>query len=228
VRSLAASIVLSLLALPGCCGVARVVCAIEAPPSPPKGTRDTPAAAVDFLIEAFRERRISDIYRSLHPDFRSDCGGFSQAEFAAAYDRFEEDFDADARSLAASTRSPAGGDPGGPVGVALRNEADGAEVTIWFVNEPRVRVVTKDDWVGTLEGAIDKAALVRLEGGRLGLPADLELATVCDVGPDALDRLRGGDVVRVEIHDDWLVRHVPTETARNIRFLDKIKEHLGR
>jgi hypothetical protein len=78
--------------------------------------------------------------------------------------------------------------------------------------------------VDVIEGTVDMHALVRLADGRLTLPAEFDLTTLDDVEWATVAPLRSEDVVRVEFSDDWRVRSIDVEHARNIWFLDKLKE----
>lgn len=227
--ALLAALIGASLALPGCCGIARVMCEVKAPQSPARGTRDSPEEAVDYLVDAFRNRRINDIYTSLHPDFRRENGGFTQEQFQYVYDKYEQDFVADAGSLAASERTLLKVDETNHLAfMRLVNASTGAEVVVVFMDQPKIRVVTKDDFVGTIGGPVEMSDLVTLSEGRLRLPADFPLTSIENVQPETVAGLASSDVLRVEIHHDWLVRAVPREQAKNIRFLDRFQEHLGK
>lgn len=205
---------------------AHWLCPCPTPVCEGVGTRDTPDDAVDFLALCFRDRRIAEIYESFHREFREEQGGFTLEEFALAYEEFEADFAADARTLVAAERTWRDAGPGAKL-VELTSSATGAFLPIEFVDRPRLRLVTTDSFAPEIEVRVDLAALVRLEDGRLGLPASFDLTehgvpkeTVAGIGPE--------QIVRVEIAHDWLVRRIDTERARNVRFLDKIKEHAAR
>jgi hypothetical protein len=197
----------------------------------PGTSRDTPDATVDLLIDAFRNRRIGDIYDSFHPEFRAEAGGFTKEEFSVAYEKFEADFKSDAANLATATRTwtkqpwrVGGRDLGVLETVRLTDAASGAEVVFALANRPRIRVVTHDRFVGVIEGPVDKSALVRLADGRLALPSDFPLTSIEGVQPETVQGLTGADIVRVEIADDWLVRLVPPEHAKNIRLVDQMNQ----
>lgn len=213
------------LCLTGCCSLARLACGIEAPPSPPRGNRDTPDAAVDFLIDAFRNRRIDDIYKSFHPSFTAENGSFSQSDFSVAYDHYEADFAADAETMAAAQRKvpPA---TGNVVEVELTDATTGAYLVLTFENQPRIRIATKNPFARSIEGPVDMHALVKLESGRLTLPQNFALTSIENLSPELAAALKSADILRVEISDDWLVRGIDPARSKNIRFVDKIKEHL--
>lgn len=230
-RSIPATILAACLALPGCCAIAHLVCPCPAPTSPTCLTRETPDAALDFLVDSFRNRRIGDIYATFHPSFVRENGGFSQEEFSVAYEKFEQDFAADAESLSSAQRELRDATmPDGTAVVRARlvNAAAGAEVVLYLENRPKIRVVTSNVFLPPIEGVVDKASLVRLSGGHLGLPEDFALTSIENVRPETVNGLTGKDVVRVEFADDWVVRLVPPGEAKGIRFLDKLKETIGR
>lgn len=221
----AALVALAAFATPGCCAIAQMTCGFPVPKSPPRGNRDTPEAAVDYLVDAFKNRRIDDIYNSFHPSFTAENGSFTEQDFAVAYSHYEADFLADAETMAAAGRKIPE-TTGSTVLVELTDASTGAYLPIAFENRPRIRIVTKHPVIGTLEGAVDMRALVKLEKGRLALPANFALTSIENVSPEAANALKSSDVVRVEISDDWLVRAIDPSQSRNIRFVDKIKEHL--
>jgi hypothetical protein len=208
---------------PGCSVVAHAIWPCPPAVSRDPGTRETPDAALALMIAAFRDGRRGDIYGSFHPAFVEEQGGFSQEEFSLAYEQYLEDFAADAKTLAAADRTsrPA---RDGIVVVDLDDPASGAHVSIAFANRPKIRVFTTNEFVGPIEGTVDMHAMVGLAGGRLTLPAEFDLTTLENVEPEMVAALKSEDVVRVEFSDDWLVRSIDIEHARNIRFLDKLKE----
>lgn len=216
-------LVAAALSTPGCTVLAHWIWPCPVAVSLASGTRETPDAALDFLIAAFEDRRIGDIYDSFHPAFVAEEGGFSQQDFALAYEKFEDDFAADAKVLASARRTPRER-RGGAAVVNLDDAASGAHVAIAFENRPKIRVVTTDEFVGPIEGVVDMHALVRLEDGRLALPATFDLTSLEGVEKETVAGLSTKDVVRVEFSDDWRVRSIDVEHARNIRFLDKLKE----
>jgi len=213
------------LATPGCCALAQMVCGFPVATSPPKGNRDTPADAIDYLIDAFKRRDIDAIYKSFHPQYTAENGQFSEGDFAIAYDHYEADFAADAETMAAAEcKVPQ--TTGNTVVVELVDEKSGAYLPITLENRPRIQIVTKHPIIGTIEGTVDMRALVRLENGRLTLPQNFPLTSIENVSPEAAKALKSSDIVRVEISDDWLVRAIDARQSKNIKFVDKIKEHL--
>ncbi len=221
----------------GCCDLAHLVCPCPPPIVCPPGalTRDTPDHAVDFLIDAFRNRRVGDIYESFHPDFIHENGDFPASDFDVAYHRYEEDFTADALSLISATRAwlppqhvrdrETGADLGLLAFVKMVNLQTGAQVLFALKNRPKIRIVTTDRFVRTIGPVpFDKEGLVRLENGHLSLPADFDLASIENMHRETFSGIKSSDVVSVEIADDWQVRFVPQDKARNIRFIDKLKE----
>jgi hypothetical protein len=221
----AALVLLAALAAPGCCALAQSFCAFPVPTSPPRGNRDTPEAAVDYLVDAFRNRRIDDIYNSFHPEFTQENGSFAEGDFAVAYSHYESDFAADAETMAAAARKVTPSRDGAVL-VELTDAKSGGYLPIELEDRPRIRIVTKHPVIGTIEGPVDFRALVKLENGRLTLPANFPLTSIENVSPATANALKSSDVVRVEISDDWLVRRIDAKRTRNIRFVDKIKEHL--
>ncbi len=221
-----AALLAVLACLPGC----WVLCAFcPVVKSPPRGDRDTPENAVDFLVDAFRRDAVLDLFESLHEDFRAENGKFGASDFSAAYAKYKDDFRADAESLAAAARSDVAVDAQGVAWITLRGGPTSAEVTIGFVDVPKILVATKDPVVPQIGPAeIDKSRLVRLADGRLSLPAEFDLTSIQGVSKETVAGIRSEDVLRVEIHDDWVVRYVPQERAKNIRFLDKLKELTSR
>ena len=218
-------IVVAAFSASGCCALAQMTCGFPVPKSPPKGNRDTPDEAISYLIDAFRDRRIDDIYKSFHPDFTAENGAFSEGDFAAAYSHYEADFAADAETMAAAERKI----PetfGSVVVVELSDAKTGAYLPITLENRPRIQIVTKNAFIGTIEGAVDMRALVKLEDGRLTLPQNFPLTSIENLSPEAAKALKSSDILRIEISDDWLVRGIDARQSKNIRFVDKIKEHL--
>jgi hypothetical protein len=220
----AALVVAVAFAASGCCALAQMACGFPVPP-PQRGNRDTPDAAVDFLIDAFKNRRIADIYQSFHPDFKAENGEFSEGDFAVAYSHYEADFAADAEAMAAAERKIPG-TTGNIVVVELSDAKTGAYLPITLENQPRIQIVTKNAFVGTIEGAVDMRALVKLEDGRLTLPQNFPLTSIENLSEETAKKLKSSDILRVEISDDWLVRRIDARQSRNIKFVDKIKEHL--
>ena len=218
-------VVVAAFSASGCCALAQMACDFPVVKSPPRGNRDTPEAAIDYLIDAFRNRDIDGIYRSFHPDFTTENGSFSEQDFAIAYSHYESDFAADAETMAAATRKIPD-TAGDVVVVELTDAKTGAYLPITLENRPRIQIVTKNPFVGTIEGAVDMHALVKLEDGRLTLPQNFPLTSIENLSPEAAKALKSSDILRIEISDDWLVRGIDARQSKNIRFVDKIKEHL--
>lgn len=207
----------------GCSVFVHAIWPCPAEVSRDPGSRETPDSALATMISAFRDGRKGDIYDSFHPAFVEEQGGFSKQDFVLAYEKFEEEFTADAKTLAAATATSRPR-KGGVAVVDLDDAASGAHVTIAFENRPKIRVFTTDEFVPEIHGTVDMHAMVRLENGRLSLPAEFDLRSLENVEPEMVDPIRSEDVVRVEFSDDWLVRSIDVEHARNIRFLEKLKE----
>jgi hypothetical protein len=221
----AALIAVAALAPAGCCSLARMACSFPVPKSPAKGDRSTPDAAVDFLVDAFRRRATLDVYESFHRAFIEENGGFHADEFATAYHHFEADFAANAESLADAERKVVE-ESQDRVVIELTNAKTGAFLPIVFEDRPKFLLVTKDPLADRIPASIDMRALVRLEDGRLSLPANITLTTIEGVSPEMVAGLKSSDVLRVEFFHDWLVRSIDPARAKNIHFMDKIKEHL--
>lgn len=199
------------LLLPGC--LCAVFCRTPAPESPPRLTRDTPQEAVDFLVDSFENRRIQDIYTSLHPEFVESNGDFSAGEFTALYNEYEADFLADASTLSVADRSQvAYGTSGQVAGITLAG--GGARITLYFKNRPAYRVVLKDPDVGAIPGTlISMTDAVAVQGDVVGVVQPLSLQGIPGVRP--------GEVKRIELHDDWLLWAI--QDPEGIRFLDRIE-----
>jgi hypothetical protein len=223
----AALLVVAASVLSGCTMIAHAIWPCPEQPPSSRLTRDTPDEAVDFLTDAFENRRVGDIYVSLHPQFVRENGDFSQADFQLAYERWEEDFIADGRNMAEAERTfrPLSG---AEVVVELTNASTGAFLPIVLVDRPKIRVVTTNPFIAPIEGPVDMKALVRLADGRLALPADFALTSIENVRPATVAGLKSEDVVRVEFFHDWLVRSVDVARAKNVRFMDKIKEYVAK
>jgi hypothetical protein len=221
----AAALVLAASTMSGCTMVAHWIWPCPLPETASRLTRETPDDAVDYLIDAFRNRRVIAVYESLAPDFRKENGDFTREDFSLAYERFEPDFRADAESMADADRTVHAA-VGGEVLVELTNPSTGAYMPIVLVDRPRIRIVTKNPNVGTIDAPVDMRSLVRLENGRLSLPSDFQLTSIENVSPATAAKLKSEDIVRVEISDDWVVRRIDVEKAKGIRFMDKIKEYV--
>jgi hypothetical protein len=213
-RSRLGALVLATVALSpaGCCSIAQVMCGIEAPRAPLEATRDAPEGSLDYLAQAFDRRAITEIYESLHADFVNSHGGFSAAEFAAAYERYEDLFLSDAETLRLAERTP----------VVLRNGDAWVRVTrgatfavLVFRNAPRYRIHLKHPDVPWIEGRLaDISSSISLEGG--------VLRVVRPLGLEGYEGIAPGLVKRVELFDDWLLADVPEWSG--IRFLERLEE----
>jgi hypothetical protein len=214
-QRLAATVLLAVLALAlsGCCSVWAAFCREEPPRSPPRFTRDTPQEAVDFLVDAFQNRRVREVYDSLHPDFVREQGGFSRAEFASGYGRIESHLTADAARIQAARRS----DTVWRDGLAFVY-VESADMSVWlaFQNRPATQVKAEDPDFGPVEVAStleDLAAAIEVSSGGVFVTAPARLEGH-PVDPDS--------VVRVAFHHDWLLRHVME--PRNVRFVERLRE----
>jgi hypothetical protein len=226
-RATHAAVVLAALMSGGCCHVVHWVCPCPVPRCPNPGARDTPDAVVDLLADAFRNRRIGDIYDTFHPAFVEQNGGFTETEFSVAYEKWEDDFIADAETLASAKRTVRP-QANGSVLVELESAETGAYLPVLLENRPRIRVVTKNEFVPPIVGPVDLDALVRLKDGKLSLSSELDLKAIGGLSKEAAAELTSADVVSVELTDYWTVRDIDPERCKNIRFLDKLKEYLAK
>jgi hypothetical protein len=225
-RATHAAVVVAALMTGGCCQLAHLVCPCPNPRCPAT-SRETPGAVVDLLVDAFRNERIGDIYDTFHPAFRAENGNFTESEFEVAFGKWKADFAADAETLAAATRTvrPA---QQGRVLVELADAQTGAYLPLLLENRPRLRVVTRNEFVPPIEAVVDVHTLVTLKDGKLSLPPELDLTKVAGLSPETAAQLTSADVLRVEFTDFWMVREIDPARCRNIRFLDKIKEYLAK
>ena len=97
--------------------------------------------------------------------------------------------------------------------VWLANQAVGAQFPIAFKDMPKIRIVTTDPFVGTIEGGVDIATAVRLENGRLSLPSNFDLTSIENVQKETVAGLTSADVVRVEISHDWRAWRINPSSA---------------
>ena len=226
-RATHAAVVLAALMTGGCCHVVHWVCPCPVPRCPDPGARDTPEAVIDLLADAFRNRRIGDIYDTFHPAFVEQNGRFTETEFSVAYEKWEDDFIADAETLATAKRTVLP-QQNGSVLVELESGETGAYLPVLLENRPRIRVITKNEFVPPMSGPVDVHALVKLEDGVLSLPPELDLKALTGLPREAAAQLTSADVVSVELTDYWMVRDIDPARCRNIRFLDKLKEYLAK
>ena len=225
-RAIHAAVVLAALTTGGCCQIAHLVCPCPNPRCPAT-SRATPDATVDLLVDAFRNRRLGDLYDTFHPEFRRQNGDFTESEFEVAYGKWEADFLADAETLAAATRKVTPRKDG-RVLVELEDKSSGAYLPIVLENRPQIRILTKNEFVGTLHRDFDVHALVKLQDGKLTLPLEFDLRTIENVQEETVAPLTSADVIAVELTDHWTVRDIDPDRCRNIRFLDKLKEYLAK
>lgn len=225
-RATHAALLLAALITGGCCQFAHLVCPCENPRCPAT-SRQTPEELVDLLVDAFRNGRIGDIYDSFHPAFVEQNGKFTETEFEVAYRKWREDFAADAETLAGAKRSVHEGKDG-RVLVELEDARTQAYLPLVLENRPRLRVVTRNDFIGTQGGPYDVHKFVQLQNGKLQLPSEIDLASVTGLPPEATSQLTSADIRSVELTDYWTVRDIDPARCRNIRFLDKLKEYLAK
>jgi hypothetical protein len=211
------------LSTSGCCSIAQVMCGFEPARAPVKGNRATPEAAVDYLVDAFRNRQRAELYESFSAEFKRENGDFSLSEFSVAYDKAEAEFVADAESLADAERHWQ--EPRGDVVVVeLSNPATGAFFPIAFVNRPRLRVVTDDPFLQEISAPATRGLVLKLADGRV----TIDLTKLEGAQKETFQGLTEKNIQSLEFSDDWQVRGIDTARARNIRFLDKIKEYAGK
>jgi hypothetical protein len=199
----------------GCCVVAHALCPLEPPASPAPLTRDTPEEAVEFLIEAMGERRIKELYDSLHPRLVEDWGGFGVQDFRTAFLHYEDDFAEDASVLAGADRS----ETRYVDGVAEITLSSGdRRLTVHLVDAPSSLIRVDDEFFGTVRdsASFEPAAAYRLDGDRLRIELTLPLPA---------DGIAPESITRLELRHDWQI--VGWSDANNIRFLDRVREALG-
>lgn len=212
-------LLLSAFALPGCCGFARAFCPVKAPDAPPRLHRDTAEEAIDYLVDAFRRRDRADIYQSLHPDFRAQYGGFSQAEFTSAFDEYEHLFREDAEDFAQAQRTPTAKSANGVFqGVRLDSLSGQMTVLLVFKRTTRAYVKLDDDFVPESLGAVPSMGeTLQIEDGWVFLKEPVYFEGLSGVSPD--------QAVRLELHDDWLLHDV--RNASGVRFIDRLRQMQG-
>ncbi len=200
------------VSLPGCCAL---FCRVPAPEGAPRLHRDFPDEAVDFTVDAFRNRRIRDIYASLHPEFRERYGSFSLGDFTAAFREYEDLFRQDAERFAKSDRSAVQYSRDGKFAGILLIEGD-MSAELVFKNRPIANVRLDDEFVPESSAPIGSLAeVIQIEDGYL-FPRV----------PVAFDGLRGASptsLARLEYHNDWLIWDI--RNPRNVKFLERIEEH---
>jgi hypothetical protein len=202
--------------LPGCCSIARALCPVEQPlVGDTRLTRDTPAESLDYLVSAFRDRRIGDIYDSLHPDFRARYGDFSLAEFTSAFEEYEDLFQQDAEALRTAERATTRMNPERTHGaIAVRNDDMGAIVI--FRRRDVAYVKLDDDFVS------ESRVLTPPIGTLVSVDAD---GWVVPMQPIRFEELGGVDpasIQRLEYRQEWLVHEL--RDVRGVRFLERIEE----
>ncbi len=219
-RLLSVATTAAALVLSGCCSLARGLCPVEQPARPyTRLTRDTPEEALDFLIEAFRDRRIADIYATLHPDFRESqhAGGFSLSEFTSAFEEYEQLFQDDAADFAAAERSPVQRSADGQyASIALRHGDMGAIVL--FRRRDVAFARFDDDFVSS------STAFVQPLGSMLQFDDDGWLQPTQKVHFDGVRGISASDVVRLEYRREWLVYDL--RDVRGVRFVERMRERL--
>ena len=204
-------LVLLAAAAAGCCGLQRSAGL--------RGLdRDTPERAFAFVRAAFVEDSTQDQYDSLHRDFR-ERHGLTAENYALGRSLSPGIFERTAtmlgkaeidgpveRSLA--IRTPAG--PRAAARLSLRTP-EGAGVFV-LVDEPLFRLVTTDPDAPVITGSVASIpGAVRVAGDRL----EVRLEAVMDVVAPA----PGAEVLRIEVHHDWLLYAVER--------LEGLEEFLG-
>ncbi len=215
VRSLVVIVLAAALLLPGCCSLARAICPVEQPlVGDTRLTRDTPGEALDYLIAAFRDRRIADIYGSLHPDFRARYGDFSQAEFTSAFEEYEELFQADAETLRTAEREPTQFNAERTYGViAVRNGEMSALVI--FKRRDLAYVKLRDDFVPESQAVVPPlGAMIAIDDGWVVPTQPIRFEGLEGVEPSA--------ILRLEYRQEWLIQEL--RDVHGVRFLERIEE----
>lgn len=206
----------ALTTLPGCCSIVRALCPVEQPlVGDTRLTRDTPEEALDYLIAAFRDRRIRDIYDSLHPEFRARYGDFSQAEFTSAFEEYEDLFQQDAERMARAERSPTRSSPEGThAAIAVRDGDMNALVV--FRRRDVAYVKTRDDLVP------ESRALTPPLGSLIAIDEAGWVAPTQRVRFGELAGVDPSTILRLEYRQEWLVHEL--RDVRGVRFLERIEE----
>ena len=206
----AAAALLLAAACAGCCGLTRS-------PGLRGMDRDTPERAFEFVRAAFVEDATADQYDSLHPEFAK-AQGLDRASYALGGSLSPGIFERTAALLreAAVDSVERGGTVNTPAGprfaarVSLRT-GSGAGVFI-LVDEPIFRLVTTDPEAPVITGAVASVpGAVRFQGDRLRVSLDAML--------DVVSPTPGSEVLRIEIHHDWLLYAVER--------LEGLEEFLG-
>lgn len=215
VRSLVVLVLAAATALPGCCSLARALCPVEpALVADTRLTRDTPEESLDYLVAAFRDRRIADIYDSLHPDFRARYGDFSLAEFTSAFEEYEDLFQEDAERLRTADRAPTQLNPEG-THAALAVRSGDMRGLILFRRRDIAYVKLRDDFVPESRAVTPPiGSIVAIEDGWVRPTQPVRFEGLQGVDPSA--------ILRLEYRQEWLVHEL--RDVQGVRFLERIEE----
>ena len=216
-RRLLPLVLATALALPGCCSLARGLCPVEqALETNTLLTRDTPDEALDYLVEAFEDRRIADIYNSLHPDFRDAHGGFSLAEFTSAFDEYEDLFRQDAGNLKNARRQAARYSVNGLLGGIRVDSADGTMgAIVVFKRVDKATVKRVGGRIPGSEAVIQPiGSMIQAEDGLIMPTLPVKFAGMGDVDPH--------QIVRLEYRVEWLVYEL--RDVHGVRFVERLED----
>jgi hypothetical protein len=204
------------LALPGCCGFARAFCPVSQTKAPGRLTRDSAEEALDFIVDAFRRRAVADIYQSLHPEFRAQYGGFSQAEFTSAFDEYEHLFREDAEEFANAKRTVTEKSTNGLFqGIRLDSTDGSMTALLVFKRETTTFIKLDDEFVPESQGTTSSTGeAMQIEDGWVFLKEPVFFEGLTGVRPE--------QVRRFEIHDDWLLHDIRND--RGIKFKERLAE----
>ncbi len=203
------------LGLPGCCSLARGLCPVEqALKENTRLTRDTPDESLDYLVEAFRDRRVADIYNSLHPDFRDRYGGFSLAEFTSAFEEYEDLFREDAGNLGSAKREPAKYSVNGLLGGIQAASGDMRAILV-FKRVDKAFVKRVGGRVRESEAPIQPiGSMLQAEDGLIMPTLPVKFAGMSDAEPH--------QIVRLEYRVEWLLYEL--RDVHGIRFVERIED----
>ena len=215
VKSLTLLMLAAALTLPGCCSIARALCPVEQPTvGDTRLTRDTPEESLDYLTAAFRDRRIKDIYDSLHPDFRAQYGDFSQAELTSAFEEYEDLFKEDAERLRTAERGATRYNPEGTFGVIALHDGDMSAIVI-FKRRDVAYVKLRDDFVPESRAVTPPlGSFISIDDGWVTPTQPVRFEGLTGVDPSA--------ILRLEYRQEWLIHEL--RDVRGVRFLERIEE----
>jgi len=212
--SLVVLLAVGALGLTGCCSIARALCPVEQPrDGNTRLTRDTPEDSLDYLIAGIDDRRVADIFDSLHPDFIASYGGFNLAEFTSAFDEFEDAFQADADALRTATRVET---RLGPYGASIAVRGGALSGRIIFKRRDVAFVKTTNDFVPESRAVIAPlGTLIRNEDGEIVVGQPVKFA--------GMDSIEPSEIVRLEYRQEWLIYEL--REVKGVQLVERINEH---